>query len=129
MSDNEEDLPKQPSIMGRPRAAIDWDQVEKLCLIQCSMDEIAGVFGCHPDTLNNQAKKLYGKTFSEYASEKWAAGRASLRRKQWQAAMAGNVRMLIWLGQQVLGQNKEPEAISSEGFKVIITDFTKKEGT
>jgi hypothetical protein len=32
------------------------------------------------------------------------AGKQSLRHKQFQVAMTGNVSMLIWLGKQILGQ-------------------------
>ena len=31
-----------------------------------------------------------------------------LRKKQWEVAMEGDVRMLIWLGKQVLGQKDNP---------------------
>ena len=32
----------------------------------------------------------------------------ALRKKQWDMAMAGDVKMLIWLGKQVLGQTDNP---------------------
>jgi hypothetical protein len=38
-----------------------------------------------------------------------ARERVALRRMQWQTAMKGNTRMLIWLGRQVLGQRDTQE--------------------
>ena len=34
--------------------------------------------------------------------------RIELRKKQWELAMEGDVRMLIWLGKQYLGQKDSP---------------------
>ena len=34
--------------------------------------------------------------------------KVALRKKQWDMAMAGDVRMLIWLGKQILGQTDNP---------------------
>ena len=39
----------------------------------------------------------------------WEAGRTSLRRKQMECALAGNVIMQIWLGKQYLGQADKVE--------------------
>ena len=36
-------------------------------------------------------------------------GKIELRKKQWEIAMDGNVKMLIWLGKQYLGQSESPE--------------------
>jgi hypothetical protein len=38
--------------------------------------------------------------------------KCSLRRKQYQMAMAGNVTMLIWLGKQFLGQRDKQDVVS-----------------
>ena len=34
--------------------------------------------------------------------------KVALRKKQWDMAMAGDTKMLIWLGKQVLGQKDNP---------------------
>jgi len=90
--------------MGRPRKEIDFDQFEELCRIQCTEVEIASVFGISIETLNTRCKEQYGQTFLEIWAEKSAAGKASLRRKQWLLAQDGNATMLIWIGKQWLGQ-------------------------
>ena len=38
-----------------------------------------------------------------------AEQKIELRKKQWEVAMDGDVRMLIWLGKQYLGQSESPE--------------------
>lgn len=50
-------------------------------------------------------------TFSGYFAQKRGTGKISLRRKQFQTALAGkgNVSMLIWLGKQWLGQKDAAE--------------------
>ncbi len=44
----------------------------------------------------------------------YARGRASLRTWQFQAAKAGNTKMLIWLGKQLLGQ-KDTSKVEQTG--------------
>lgn len=90
--------------MGRPIKVIDQTQFEKLCSILCTLDDIAGFFDCSVDTIENWCKKTYKETFSDVYKKKSAAGRVSLRRKQFEIAMSGNTTMLVWLGKQQLGQ-------------------------
>lgn len=93
---------------GRPTKKIDKEQFEKLCVMQCTLNEIAGWFNCSEDTIENWCKKEYGELFSDVLKSKSVKGKISLRRSQFQAAEAGNTTMLIWLGKQYLGQ-KEPK--------------------
>lgn len=90
--------------MSRPRKEISWADVEKLCGLQCTHDEISWFLGVSEDTLTRACKREHGITFAEYFAQKRGMGRISLRRAQWQAAQKGNVTMLIWLGKQYLGQ-------------------------
>lgn len=99
---------------GRPEFVVDWGQVDKLLGIQCTQEEIAQVLGCHPETLRNCCQRDHGILFRDYSSAKRAVGKASLRHKQWQIAMAGNVRMNIFLGKNYLGQAENVE-ISGPG--------------
>lgn len=95
--------------MGRPRIEIDWSEFDKLCRIQCTLEEIAGWFDCSVDTIENRVKEAHGITFSEYFAQKSTRGRSSLRRRQYTAAMRGDRTMLIWLGKQWLGQADKSE--------------------
>lgn len=75
---------------------IDFEQVRKLAAIGCTDVEIGDIVGCSHDTLTRRFKEdlVLGR----------ANGKMSLRRKQWETALSGNVTMLIWLGKQILGQ-------------------------
>jgi hypothetical protein len=57
---------------------------------------MAAVLGCDEKTLSNR--------FSQAIKEGRETGKMSLKRKQWEVAMKGNVAMLIWLGKIQLGQ-------------------------
>lgn len=72
------------------------DTIIKLAGIYCTNHEIAIICGIEEDTLvlNYLALIERGRVNC----------RASLRRRQWQSAMEGNPRLLIWLGKQILGQ-------------------------
>lgn len=55
------------------------------------------------------------KSEDERFNKAWEDGRSearmTLRRKQWEGAMAGNSTMLVWLGKQLLGQKNVIEII------------------
>jgi hypothetical protein len=94
---------------GRPLFEVNWTQVESMCAIHCTGEEIAGVLGCDYDTLVSAIKREYGLNFSEYFQQKSASGKVSLRRKQYTAAMEGDRTMQIWLGKQWLGQAEKQD--------------------
>ena len=89
--------------MSRPRIEIDQTTFEKLCGIQCTLEEIAGVLGCSEDTVERWCKRTYGETFAETYKKHSAKGKMSLRRYQFRLAEK-NATMAIWLGKQYLGQ-------------------------
>lgn len=89
--------------MGRPKKELDWDQLEKLCQIQCTAEEIAGWFGVSVDTVERRIKETHGVTFAEYFKKHSASGKISLRRTQYKMAET-NPAMAIWLGKQYLDQ-------------------------
>lgn len=103
---------------GRPPIEINWNTVEKLCAIQCTGEEIAGVLGVDYDTLLARIKEKYKCGFSDYFKRHSASGRMSLRRKQIEGAMNGNTALLIFLGKQYLGQSDKQA-----------TELTGKDGT
>lgn len=95
--------------MGRPAIVIDKSVFENLCSIQCTEEEIAGVFNCSIDTINRWCKKTYNATFADIYKSKSAKGKMSLRRWQFDTAKRGNATMQIWLGRQYLGQADKQE--------------------
>ena len=85
---------------------IDHDLVFKLATIHCSYEEIASIVGTSTTTLEKRFKNIIEKGRAE--------GKKSLRRAQFEAAIdKKDVRMLIWLGKQVLGQEDQPTSNES----------------
>lgn len=80
-----------------------WDQIRKLCAMQCTREEIASFVGCGSDTLNDCSKKDFECTFTVLMNKWREGGLCSLRRKQWMLADK-NAAMAIFLGKQYLGQ-------------------------
>lgn len=94
--------------MGRPRKEIDEELFKKLCGLQCTLEEIAGVFDCSPDTIERWCKRTFRKTFADVYKIHSAKGKMSLRRYQFDLAKKSAV-MAIWLGKQYLGQTEKQE--------------------
>ncbi len=91
---------------GQPKAKIDLDELEKLCVLQCTQGEIAAYFGVTRRTIENRAQEPEFREIMERGQQK---GLISLRRKQMQAVELGNTTMLIWMGKQLLGQKDKQE--------------------
>ena len=88
--------------MARPKKYdIKPEEVEKLAGYGCSNVEIADFFGCD--------ESLISKSYSRFVTKGKATMKNSLREKQYDVAMSGNVSMLICLGKQVLGQSDKQE--------------------
>lgn len=98
--------------MARPRIEIDQTQFEKLCSIQCTLNEIAGFFGCSSDTIERWCKREYKEGFADVYEKKRGIGKISLRRAQFRMAET-NPTMAIWLGKQYLGQAERQEVAIS----------------
>lgn len=98
--------------MARPRIEIDKDQFEKLCSIQCTLNEIAGYFNCSPDTIERWCMRTYKEGFADIYDKKRGLGKISLRRSQFRMA-EHNPSMAIWLGKQYLGQTEKQEVAVS----------------
>lgn len=94
--------------MGRPKKIINQEQFEKMCAIQCTLEEICDVFGVTDKTLNSWCKETYGTTFSEVFAKKRSLGKMSLRRAQFRLAEK-NAAMAIFLGKNYLGQTDQVE--------------------
>lgn len=103
---------------GRPEKHIDYKQLDKFCAIHCTGEECAALLDMDYDTLNRKLKEEGHGGFTDYFTQKSANGKASLRRRQFQAANEGNPTMLIWLGKQWLGQSDKQE-IAVEKTEVV----------
>jgi IS30 family transposase len=99
--------------MPRKKIEVDWDQVKKLCAIQCTRKEIAAFMNISEDTIERACKREFKKYFRDLRDDWAEGGKCSLRRKQWLLADK-SATMAIFLGKQMLGQIDE-ESIRHEG--------------
>lgn len=97
--------------MARPFKDIDWEELDKLCFMQCTLNEIAAWFDCSIDTIERRVKKDKDTTFGEYHHQKSMHGRISLRRKMFQGAMAGDIRLMVWLSKQHLDMSEKVDKV------------------
>ena len=79
---------------------IDPALVYKLATVGSTLDEIGYITGVSPMTIK--------KHFGDIIEQGSAIGKRSLRKRQFERAMEGSDRMLIWLGKQQLGQKETP---------------------
>jgi hypothetical protein len=93
---------------GRKPVHIDVIELEKLCSLQCTDEEIAAFFGVSTRTIESRRKQ---RGIAEVMARGRAKGRISIRRQQMKLAEAGNPALAIYLGKALLGQR---EVIPSE---------------
>jgi hypothetical protein len=85
---------------GRKPVHIDPEELEKLCVLQCTDQEIAGFFGVTNRTIERRKKN---PVFAAAMERGRAKGRVSLRRNLWALAAKGDPRASIFLAKVVLG--------------------------
>ena len=126
--------PKGPM---KPMSDKEFDQLVNMIRIQCTAEEICGIFGISEDTLGRRIAErgIDGvKNFADLYKKHSGEGKASLRRMQWKAAEAGNPTMLVWLGKNMLDQKDkvEQDHTSSDGSmtppKTVILRGVKPDG-
>jgi hypothetical protein len=86
--------------MARPEAKIDLVELEKLCTMQCTDEEVAAFFGVNRKTIERRRKV---EAFSEVMDRARAKGRISVRRHLFRLAGNGNVAAAIFLAKNLLG--------------------------
>ena len=115
---------------GRKPVQIDLIELEKLCSIHCTDEDLAAVFGVSVRTIENRKKK---SEFAAAMNRGKAKGRLSIRRHQFKLMEKGDPSMTKWLGKVVLGQrdvtpvelsgpNGSPLKISMEMVNDIISE-------
>jgi hypothetical protein len=93
--------------MSAPKKPIDEEQVRTAAGFGLTQKEVGALLGCSPDTIQRRYSDAY------YEGLETAKG--SLRRKQYELAMAGNSTMLIWLGKNLLDQSDRTELTGKNG--------------
>ncbi|HZL25106.1 MAG TPA: hypothetical protein VFC39_01095 [Acidobacteriaceae bacterium] len=91
---------------GRPRAEVDLKQLEKLCELQCTQEELATFFRVSLSTIKRLAATPEVRQLIDRGA---ALGRIAVRRQQFKLLREGSATMAIWLGKQYLGQRDKVE--------------------
>ena len=86
--------------MPRPKVKIDLGELEKLCSMQCTDQEIAAFLGVSVRTIERRRKS---SGFQEVMDLARAKGRVSVRRNLFKLAAAGNVAAVIFLAKNLIG--------------------------
>jgi hypothetical protein len=86
--------------MPRPKSEINLDELEKLCAMQCTDQEIASIFGVSTRTIERRRKV---QSFQEAMERGKAKGRVSVRRNLFRLATSGNLGANIFLAKNLLG--------------------------
>ena len=86
--------------MPRPKSEIDLDELEKLCAMQCTDQEIASILGVSTRTIERRRKVQH---FREAMERGKAKGRVSVRRNLFRLATSGNLGANIFLAKNLLG--------------------------
>src|SRR5579862_6577092 len=84
----------------RKAVKIDLEQVEKLCGLQCTDDELASFFGVSARTIERRKRQ---PAFAEALTRGKAKGKLSLRRNLFGLAAKGNPAANIFLAKNLLG--------------------------
>lgn len=102
-----EQTDKNPRASGRCEAEIDLEQLEKLCTLHPTDEEIAAHFNVCRETI---VRKKKDEQFLQAMQNGFAKGRLSLRRAQFiKATTDKDTSMMIWLGKQLLGQKDKAQ--------------------
>jgi len=108
---------------GRKPTPIDLNELEKLCAMQCTDQEIAGWLGVSVRTIQNRRRL---PKFGEVMRRGKARGSISVRRVQMRLLEAGNVAMAIWLGKNLLGQRDNITAVRLSLPPIVTTQDVDK---
>lgn len=86
--------------MARPKTKIDPVELEKLCTMQCTDEEVAAWFNVSPRTI---ARRRLVTKFREIMDRARAKGRVSVRRDLFRQSSNGNIAATIFLSKNLLG--------------------------
>lgn len=99
--------------VGRPKADINIEELQKLCTLNCTMPEIASFFKIPLRTLEDRFKN--DEDVRSAINHGRNLGKLSIRRKQIQIMDSqNNPTMAIWLGKQLLGQRDKHDIVTED---------------
>lgn len=111
----------KPETRGRPKKLSPLEVVTEMCRMNPTDEELSAMLGMCLRTLGN--RKSEDPAFVAAMERGRALGRASLRGKQWELALAGSERMLVHLGKNELGQT-DKTLLGNDPDNPFLTTFT-----
>ena len=96
-------------------------QFNKLCILQCTLSEIAAWFNCSEDTIENKVKQEHKVGFSDYYKAKKGIGKIALRRKLDHMADK-NPAVAIFLAKNHLGMSDRQDIVVEDKRVSSMTD-------
>lgn len=111
---------------GRPKKQIDKEVFEKLCDLQCTIEDLADFFSCSHDTIQRWCVNEYGESFACIHKKHLAKGKASLRRNMFRLSEK-NATMAIFLAKNYLGMTDNVEVKADTSLMSALLDVVKGE--
>jgi hypothetical protein len=90
---------------GRKAVKIDLEELEKVCALQASDEDVSSWFGVSLRTLQ---KRRQQPKFAAAMRRGRTKGRMKVRNVQMRLLDKGNAPIAIWLGKNLLGQSETP---------------------
>lgn len=114
-------------IGGRTKSQIttaQYKEMNRLCGLFCTGEEVANEIGMDYEAMNRALMRDGYGGFVQYFKSKSSPGKLSIRAKQLEVAEKGDVRMLIHLGKNYLGQfDSKVLPPAEEGELEHVTEF------
>jgi hypothetical protein len=108
------------AVRGR-KVHIDLEELEKLCMMHATDEELAGFFGVTTRTIERRRQKPEIALVMERGKAK---GKLTVRRQQFRILEQGNATMGIWLGKQLLGQSDYRPGLGGPQVVISLGDLT-----
>lgn len=104
---------------GRHKIIIDFKELERLCHIQCTEEEIAEWFHCSVDTIERRIKEKTNGSFAEFFAKHRTQGKIALRRNLFRLSEK-HPSMAIFLAKNWLGMKDTQELVGAGGGPVNV---------
>lgn len=104
---------------GRPPIEINQKEFERVCRLNPTLVEVAGVFECSDDTIERWCVKTYGIGFAECLNRLSSSVKIAIRREQLRIALERQQdddikwKALTYCGKHVVGQRDSMETVIS----------------
>ena len=110
----------------RKKIKIDFKELERLCYMQCSEQEVAQWFHCSIDTIASRVREKFGLSFPEYFEKHRVGGLISLRRNMFKMS-ENHPSMAIFLAKNWLGMADKQEIEHSGNINNKAEDMSDEE--